>query len=110
MPAYARNHGVIDEVNGIGGARIFCLAVVVIVGDPGVRIEGYILQHAAEAESIPDLGFVLLRELDAFGVTSAFKVEHTGGAPAVFVIADQIPRRIGRERRLAGPGESKKKR
>ena len=90
MPADARNHSVVDEVDRIGGARIFRLAVVVVVGNARLRIERHIFQHAAEAERVPDLRLVLLRQLDALGVASTFEVENAVSAPAMLVVANQI--------------------
>src|SRR5579862_4535084 len=106
MPPDSRDHRIVDEVDRICGARILRLAVVVVVGNTRVRIERYVLEHTAEAQRIPDLRLVLLGELDALGIASAFEVEDTVGAPSVLVIADQVTRRISRECRLTCAGQS----
>src|SRR5436305_1898518 len=67
MSANAGDDGVFDEVYGIRGAGVLGLAVVVVVGNASVRIESHVLEHAAEAQGVPDLRFVLARELDALG-------------------------------------------
>src|SRR5438445_12320515 len=106
MSADAGDYGILDEVDGIGGPGVFGLAVVVVVGDARLGIEGYVLEYAAEAQGVPDLGLVLFGELDAFGVASALEVEDAVGAPAVFVVADEIAGRIGGERGFSGSGKS----
>ena len=42
------------------------------------------------------------------GITTPFDVEHAIVGPAMFVVADQLPPRIGRERRLARARETEK--
>ena len=53
-----------------------------------------------------DGGFVLFREVDELGVATAFEVEHTVGAPAVFVVADESALRVGGKRGLSRTGEA----
>src|SRR5436305_8620566 len=103
MSANAGDDGVFDEVYGIRGAGVLGLAVVVVVGSASVRSESRVLEHAAEAQGVPDLRFVLARELDALGVASAFEVENTVRAPSMLVIADQVARGIGGQCGLARP-------
>src|SRR2546422_2785289 len=110
MAANAGNHSILDEINRVRCASIFGLTVVVIVGNPSVRIEGYVFQDAAKAKSVPYLWLVFSGELDALGIASALEVEDPVCAPAVFVIANQVARRIGRECGLAGAGQSEKQR
>src|ERR1700728_4376360 len=105
MSADARNYRILDEVHGVGGTRVLGLAIVVIVRRAGGGIQGDVLQHAAEAERVPDLRFVLFRKLDAFGVASAFEVENPVGAPAMLVVANKVARGIGRQRGFTGARE-----
>src|SRR5215471_6323219 len=104
------NHRILDEFHWISRAGVFGLAVVVVIGSACMRIEGYIFQHAAESQGIPDLRLILLRELDALGIASALEVEDAVGAPAMFVIADEIARRVRGERRLSSAGKTKEER
>src|SRR5580704_14879362 len=108
MAADAGNYGVVDEIDRISGTGVFGLAVVVVIGNAGVRIESHIFENTAEAKRVPDLRLVFLRELDALGVASAFEVEDAAGAPAVLVVADQVAGGIGGERGLAGSREAEK--
>jgi len=64
--------------------------------------QNHILQHRTKANGAEDLRLFFLGQIDALRIAAAFKIENTGGAPAVLVVADQPPRRVGRERRLAG--------
>src|SRR5580692_7272505 len=106
MAANAGNDGVLDKFNRVSGARVLGFAVVVVIGNSRVRVEADVFEDTAEAESVPDLRFVLLRELDALGIAPAFEIEDAVGAPPVLVVADEIARRIGGERGLARPRES----
>src|SRR5271166_2367045 len=108
MSANARDYGVVDELHRIGGACVFRLAVVVVVRDAGVRVERHILKHATEPQRVPDLRLVLLRKLDALGVASALEVEDAVGTPSVLVVADEVARRVGRERGLARSRQAEK--
>ena len=49
MPALTRQHGVVDEFNRIGGARILRQPVVVEVQRSRFRIDDDVLEHRAEA-------------------------------------------------------------
>src|SRR5579872_257560 len=110
MPADSRDHRIVDELNGICRARILGLAVVVVIGYTSMFVEGDVLQYATKAQRIPDLRLILFRELDAFGVATTLKIEDAIGAPAVFIIADQIARRIRGECRLPRARKSEEQR
>src|SRR5215472_5696720 len=108
MSANAGNNRILDEIHGVSRARILRLAVVVVVWNTRVGIERNVLEHAAKAQRIPNLGLVLLRQLDALRVASAFEVEHAVSTPAMLVVADQIARRVRRKRGLACAREPEK--
>src|SRR5436309_468215 len=110
MTAHARDNRIINELHGICGARVLGLGIVVVIGLAALRIKHYVLQHCAEADSIPDLRLTLLREPDALGITSAFEVKDAIFRPAMLVIADEAARRIGRKRGLARAGEPEEQR
>src|SRR5262245_42434918 len=101
MPSDPRDHAVLDEIHRIRGPRIFGNAVIVVIRHVSNWVENNVLQHTPEADRIPNLGFVLLRQLDALGVTSTFEVEYSVPAPAMLVITNEPTRGIGRECRLA---------
>ena len=66
----------------------------------------HVLEHRREpVRRGPDFGLGRLREANHLGVASAFEVEDAVGRPAVLVVADERPVRIGGERRLTGTGE-----
>src|SRR5579863_5076967 len=107
VPAHAGNHRVLDEIKGISGASVLCERIVVIVRI-AMLFENDILEDASEADGVVNLRLVFLREPDALGVASALEVEDAVGAPAVLVVTDETPVRVGREGSLAGPRETEK--
>ena len=108
MAADSGDDGVVNEIHGVGGARIFRQAVIVVVGLVGFWINDHVFQHRAKTQRIPNLRLLFPGKMNAFCVAAAFEVEDAVGTPAVLVIADQPPLRIGRERSLASAGEAKK--
>ena len=110
MPAGARDHRIVDEVQRVRGARVLRDLVGIEIQQARLRIHGHVLQHRAEADGVPDLRLVLARKAYALGVAAAFEIEDAVVAPAVLVIADQAALGVGRERGLAGPGESEEER
>ena len=102
-----RARGVRNELQRIGAPRILGEVRIVEVEGTGFMIDDDILQNAAEAPCRrEDFGLRLRRQSDHLGIAAALEVEDPVGAPAVLVIADQEPFRIGRERRLAGAGKA----
>ena len=89
MAALAALHGVGDEVQGIGAAGVLGDRRVVEVDAVRGRLVDHVLEHGAERERVPDIRFLLLRELDDLRVAATLDVEHALIAPAVLVIADQ---------------------
>ena len=63
--------------------------------------EDHVLQDGSEADGLVDLRLEGRGEVDALGVTPPLDVEHPRVPPAVLVVADQPPRGVCRERRLA---------
>ncbi len=64
-------------------------------------IEHDIFQHGTEAQGLENVRLVLGREVDRLGVAAAFDIKDAIVTPAVLVIADEMPLRVGRERCLA---------
>jgi hypothetical protein len=105
VPPDGRDGGARDELDGVGDAGVLCDGVIVEVGDARPLVEDHVLQDRAEADRVPDLGLALARQPDALGVAPTLEVEDPAVGPAVLVVADERPLRVGRERRLAGPRE-----
>ena len=108
VPAHSWDDGILNEADRIGGARILRKPNIGVIGRACDRVENHILQHRAEADGVVDLRFLLLAQVHALRITSTFKIEDPGGAPAVLVVADQPAGRVGGKRRLAGAGKPKK--
>ena len=56
-----------------------------------------VLQQGVGADRVPDIGLVLFREVDDFGIASALEVEDAVVVPTVLVVADQLALRVGRK-------------
>jgi len=69
--------------------------------DLALRADRHVLQQRVAADSVPDVGLVLFREIDDLGIAAALEVEHAVVVPAVLVVADELTLGIGREGRLA---------
>ena len=104
--AHGRHHRVRHEVERVGDAGVLGARRAVVVGDAGHRVDHHVLDHAAEADGVPDLRLALLAQVDALGVAAALEVEDAAVRPAVLVVADQAALRVGAERGLAGAGEA----
>ena len=105
-------HGIfalLDELDRVGAARVLRDAGVGEV-DGAVLFEHDVLQHRAEAQRLEDVRLVFRRQVDRLGVAAAFDVEDAVVAPAVLVVADEVPLGIGGERRLAGAGQAEQQR
>jgi hypothetical protein len=65
-----------------------------------------VLEDAAKADRVVDLGLLRGGEVDAFGVTSALDVEDASVGPDVLVITDEQASRVGTERRFPRSGQA----
>ena len=64
-------------------------------------VEDDVFQDRAEATGRPENGrLIFFGEVDELGIAATFEVEHTVGAPAVFVVTDEGALRIGGKRGL----------
>ena len=84
-----------DVLHRIGSPGIFCVADIAVIRRPGFAVDHHILEHRAEADGMVDLGFLLRGQIDALGVAATFNVEDAGLAPAVLIVSDKPPLRIG---------------
>ena len=71
-----------------------------------VFVEDDVFHERAGLDGIVDIRFLFGIEVDAFGVTAAFKIEDAPRRPAVFVVADELAVRVGRKGRLARAGQA----
>lgn len=105
--ADARNARVVDVVDWVRRARVFSHGIRVKVNGARVLVKHDILQDRAKPDGAPNFGLLRRFEADALGIAPALDVEHAVVRPAVFVVADQRARRVGRQRRLARAGQPK---
>ena len=111
MAALTGRNCVLDERDWIGGPRVFGVTIVVEIELPRLRIEDDVLEHRSEApRRRVDLRLGLGRQSNRFRVASAFEIEYAAIAPPVFVIADEHPLGIARQRRLAGSRQAEEER
>ena len=73
-------------------------------------IQNHVLDHRTESNRMIDFRLLFFFQVDALRVASPLNIEHTVVGPAVFVIPDQLPRRVGRQGRLSGSGQSEEHR
>ena len=66
-----------------------------------------VLEDAAKADRVVDLGLLRGGEVDAFRVTSALDVEDTSVGPDVLIITDEQAPRVGTERRFSRSRQTK---
>ena len=90
-----------DELDRICAARVLGDADVVIVGRTRSRVVDNILEDAAKADRVVDLGLLCGGEVDALGVTATLDVEDTSVGPDVLVITDEQTPRVGTKSRLS---------
>src|SRR5579871_6760248 len=90
----------------IGNAGILGDRAIVEIDAAGIAEEPYIFHQGARTNGLVDLGFFLLTQVNAFGVTAAFEIKHVIAAPAMLVVPDQAPAGIGAKSSFAGPAEA----
>ena len=105
MPRALLRERVRDLLELVGAAGVLGLRVVVEV-EHAALVDDDVLEHRAErARGGVDLRLRLRREADHLRVAAALEVEDAAVAPAVLVVADQVPFGVGGQRRLARAGE-----
>ncbi|KPW88154.1 Uncharacterized protein ALO75_01486 [Pseudomonas syringae pv. coryli] len=96
----------LDQFARVGGAAVLGQAAVGVVGFFGDRVEYDVFQYGAVLDGFPDDRLVLLGQVDALGIATAFDVEHHAFAPAVLVVTDQVTAFVGGQGGLAGAGQT----
>ena len=110
MSRHLRRMGVRDLLELVGRARVLGLRVVVEV-DHAALVHRDVLEDRPEGvRRAEDVRLGLGRKPDHLGVAAALDVEDAVRAPPVLVVADEAARRVGGERRLAGPGQAEEDR
>ena len=95
VPSLRVRGAVVDEFNRVGASRVLRLAGVVEVGNTGL-VEDDVLQDRTKATGgAEDSGLVLFGEVDQLGVAATLEVEHTVGAPSVFIVTHQSTLWVG---------------
>src|SRR5450830_2125810 len=89
-----------DQLARVGRTAVLGQAVVGVVG-LFVGVQRDVFQHGAVLDGFPDHRLVLLGQVDALGIATAFDVEHHAHAPAVFVVTDQVTAFVSRQGGLA---------
>ena len=102
MPTGARNLGVADELDRIGPASVLRDPRVMEIDAMGDLVIDDVLQNRAKAQRLVDFRLCFWRQVDRFGVTSSLDVENAVIGPAMLVVTDEQPIRIGGKRCLAG--------
>src|SRR5689334_4512887 len=97
-----RFYGIINKVNGICYASIFCFLDVVIINRCGAGEKFNVLYQCSKTNGIKNLRFFFFREVNAFSITSSFKIKYALVAPTVLVIANQLTVWVSRKRCLSG--------
>ncbi len=91
-------HGVRDEVERVGAARVLGDLLVVEVEDARDRIVDDVLEDRPESpRGGVDLRLGVRREADHLRVAAVLEVEDAVVAPAVLVVADEAALRVGAE-------------
>ena len=111
VTAHPARHVIADVMNGIRRAGVFRDLVRVEIDRARGGIDDDVLEHGAEhlGRRI-DLGLPFARQPDDLRVAAALEVEDSLVGPAVLVVPDQRPRRVGGERRLPRARETEEQR
>ena len=98
-------------VDRIGGAGVLGQRAVVEIEPARRLVDRHILEHGSRAlGGGVDLRLGVRRQPDDLGIAAALEIEDAVGRPAMFVIADEGPAGIGRQRRLAGARKAEEER
>ena len=100
-----RLYDAFDMVDRIRYAGVFSHALVLEV-DFAFSVNGNVFQEGVTTDSVVDIGFALLIEVDNLSVATTFEVEHAVVIPTVFVVADEQTFRVSREGSLTGTGQA----
>lgn len=103
---HARDLCARDVLNRVRASRVLGDRHIVVVGDTGRGVVHDVFEDTTESDGTVDLGLLLRREVNGFGVASTFNVENTFVRPDVLVVSDELASGIGREGSLSSAGET----
>ncbi|GIX63970.1 uncharacterized protein BcabD6B2_34050 [Babesia caballi] len=104
------DHHVRDVLQRVRAAGVLRDGAVGVVDLVRHRVVDDVFDHRAELDGVEDLRLLLTAEVLALGVAAALDVEDALVRPHVLVVADELARRVRRQRRLAGAGEPEEQR
>ena len=88
-----RLNDVVDVIDRIRYTRIFSYALISEV-DLTVSINCYVFQQSVTFDSVVDIRFRFLIQVDNLSIATTFVVEYAFVIPSVFVITDQLTFRV----------------
>ena len=108
MPAHRGFNGIGNEMQWIRYPRVFRdTSVGKIDGIGAIEING-VLYQCTRTYGPEDLRFFFFIEIDALGITSAFKIKNALVRPAMFIIPDQFTGRISTQCGFTCSAQTKK--
>src|SRR5690554_2834876 len=105
MAGTRRKNNLADMVDRVGYAGVLGRRDIGEV-DVAFVVYCHVFQQCIATDGTPDIGFVFFREVHGLRVATAFVVEDTVVVPSMLVVTNQETLRVGRERGLAGTGET----
>lgn len=90
MSADGWHLGVVDELQGVGGAGVFSDGDVVEVDFSGPLLEAHVFQDRTELDGVVNFRLLLFAEADALGVAPSLDVEDALVRPDVLVVPDEL--------------------
>src|SRR5207245_10556521 len=100
-----------NQVDRVCRPGVLCPRLRVVIGNPWAGVVDLGLEDRAEAFGRGvDLRFGLLVDPDRLGVTATLEVKDAAVTPSVLVVADEAPRRFGRQGRLTRAAQPEEER
>ena len=88
MPANTGHLGVSNELYWIGAARVLRDARVGVVHFTQFLIEHHVFQYGAKMERLKDIRLGIMRQIDRFGIATAFDIEDSAITPDMLIITN----------------------
>ncbi len=110
MAAHAVGSGAFYVLQRIGDARVLGQGAVRKVLKASLSVHADVFQNGPEPDGGVYLGFFFFGKVYCLGVTAALEVKDSRVRPAMLVVPDQGPFRVGGERSFTGSGEAEEER